>query len=64
MIAQQRSALKTPLEKDLVGRVFLNGINDLVILVWIAEGDGRALIAEHRVEGVELAEGGEDVVDR
>jgi len=52
------------LEKDLVGRVFLNGINDLVILVWIAEGDGRALIAEHRVEGVELAEGGEDVVDR
>jgi len=64
MIAQQRSALKTPLEKDLVGRVFLNGIDDLVVLVGIAELDRGALVAEQGVEGVELAEGGEDVVDR
>lgn len=64
MVGQQRAVLEAALQEDLVGGVLFDGVDDLVVLLWIAELHGRALVAEHRVECVEFAEGGEDVVDR
>lgn len=52
------------MQEDLVRGILLDGVDDLVVLVWITQLHGRPLVTEHGVECVEFAEGGEDVVDR
>jgi len=64
MVGQKCAVHKASLEEDLVRRVLLNRVDDFVVLLRIAELHVRTLVTEHGVEGVELAEDGEDVVDR
>ena len=64
VVGDERAGGETPLQQDLVRRVFLDGLHDLAALLRIHELDGGPLVAEDAVEGVELTEGGEDEVDR
>ena len=64
VVGEERAGGEAALQEDLVRGVFLDGRDDFVVLRWVGEGDGGALVAEDGVDGGELAESGEEEVNR